>query len=353
MMFWKKKKETLDEILKKLEKKTEEVKPQPQQATQPMQTTQATQTTQTPQPKTQGVVTPQIIQQKPKAMEEKKIKVKPKTLVQRWKTFVEYFASKRKDLPELLKAAEIRESPYEFTQRVLITSLLITILICGSLIILFLAIGVNPIIFVLIAPILFIFFVNYLMLYPLQKIRISGKEVEKDVLFAVRDMIIALRGGVPLYNAIVSVSRGYGAASQEFSKIINLVNLGVPLDQAIDQVVTTSKSPSFRRVMLQASTTLKAGADITAAMELTLEQITNERVIELRRYGQKLNAVAMFYMIVGVIFPSMLITVAIVLSTFINIITFTPQLLMIAFIFILLLQLVFLNIIKNMRPSYA
>jgi flagellar protein FlaJ len=339
MWPFKRKKESLEGILKKLEneeKKPAEVQP-PKIEKEKVEETK----------KEKQEVKP--VQQ----MQIPKLKPRPKTLKQRWKAFVEYFASKRKDLPELLKAAEIKETPFEFTQRVLITSILITTIISASLIVLFTAIGANPIVFIFITPILFIFFVNYLMLYPLQKIRISGKEVEKDVLFAVRDMIIALRGGVPLYNAIVSVTRGYGAASQEFAKIVNLVNLGVPLDQAIDQVVTTSKSPSFRRIMLQASTTLKAGADITAAMQLTLEQITMERTIELRRYGQKLNAVAMFYMIIGVIFPSMLITVAIVLSTFVSIITFTPQLLMIVFIFIMLLQIIFLNMIRNMRPSYA
>jgi len=339
MWPFKRKKESLEEILKKLEKKEEKpVEAQPQKVE-----------------KEKGEEIKKEKQEvKPvQQMQIPKLKPRPKTLAQRWKTFVEYFVSRRKDLPELLKAAEIKETPFEFTQRVLITSILITTIICVSLMVLFIAIGVNPIIFIFLAPVLFIFFVNYLMLYPLQKIRISGKEVEKDVLFAVRDMIIALRGGVPLYNAIVSVTRGYGAASQEFAKIVNLVNLNVPLDQAIDQVVTASKSPSFRRIMLQASTTLKVGADITAAMQLTLEQITTERTIELRRYGQKLNAVAMFYMIIGVIFPSMLITVAIVLSTFVSIITFTPQLLMIAFIFIMFLQVIFLNMIRSMRPSYA
>ena len=342
MWPFRRKKETLEDILKKLEKKEEkpvEARVQKPEAQAEIQKPVEIKKEEKPEAK--------------KTIEIQKPKPKPKPLSFRWKTFVEYFVAKRKDLPELLKAAEIKETPFEFTQRVLITSILITTIISLSLVLLFVSMGINPIIFILLAPVLFIFFVNYLMLYPLQKIKISGKEVEKDVLFAVRDMIIALRGGVPLYNAIVSVTRGYGAASQEFAKIVNLVNLGVPLDQAIDQVVSTSKSPSFRRIMLQASTTLKAGADITAAMQLTLDQITMERTIELRRYGQKLNAVAMFYMIIGVIFPSMLITIAIVLSTFVSIITFTPQLLMIAFIFIMLLQIIFLNMIRNMRPAYA
>lgn len=271
----------------------------------------------------------------------------------RWKNFVNYFVISRKDLPDLLQAAEIKETPFEFVQRVIITSMLFTIFISLSLLILFSATGSNPIFALVFAPILFIIFVNYLMMYPFQKIIVSGKEIERDILFAARDMVIALRGGVPLYNAIVSVSRGYGAASQEFSKIVSLVNLGTPLDEAIDKTIKTTKSPSFRRIMLQASTSIKAGTDISSALQITLDQINTERTIELRRYGQKLNALAMFYMIVGVIFPSMLISVAIILSTFISIITIDAQMLVIAFLFIILLQFVFLNLIKNSRPVFA
>ena len=47
---------------------------------------------------------------------------------------------------------------------------------------------------------------------------------------------------MPLFNAITSVSSGYGDASKEFAKIVEKVQLGTPLEDAMDQTVSESKS---------------------------------------------------------------------------------------------------------------
>ena len=39
-----------------------------------------------------------------------------------------------------------------------------------------------------------------------QKSKGSAKSIERDILFAARDMIISLRSGMPLFNAITSIS---------------------------------------------------------------------------------------------------------------------------------------------------
>jgi hypothetical protein len=78
-----------------------------------------------------------------------------------------------------------------------------------------------------------------------------------------------------------------------------------------------------------------------------------ERIIDLRRYGQKLNALAMFYMLFGVIFPSMGIAVATIMSTFINIFPVTYVVLILALVFIGFIQIVLLNVMRNSRPVFA
>lgn len=45
-----------------------------------------------------------------------------------------------------------------------------------------------------------------LLSYPVNRIRAIGKDVEKDILFAARDMIVSMRSGLPLFNAMVTVS---------------------------------------------------------------------------------------------------------------------------------------------------
>ncbi|EQD29158.1 Type II secretion system F domain protein, partial [mine drainage metagenome] len=149
----------------------------------------------------------------------------------------------------------------------------------------------------------------------------NAKIIERDIIFAARDLIISLRSGMPLFNALTSVSTGYGEASKEFAKVVQKVQLGTPLVDAIDQTIEETKSSSFKRIMLQASVSIKSGADVVGALQSIIDQLAEERTIEMRRYGQKLNAIAMFYMLFGIILPSMGIAVVTILTTFISIFT--------------------------------
>ena len=192
-----------------------------------------------------------------------------------------------------------------------------------------------------------------LLAYPVNKTKSIGTEIEKDVLFAARDMIVSMRSGVPLFNAMATVSLGYGAASREFEKIIDRVQLGMPMDQAIDEVSGKSGSPTFKKLMLQASTSIRVGSDVITSLQEVINDVSQERVIELRRYGQRLNAIAMFYMLFGVIFPSMGIAVAAIMSTFISIFTLDDNTLILAIFGLAFLQFVFLKMVASSRPSFA
>lgn len=181
----------------------------------------------------------------------------------------------------------------------------------------------------------------------------ASKLIDRDIIFASRDLIISLRSGMPLFNAITAISTGYGEASKEFAKIVQKVQLGMPLVDAIDEVIEQSKSPSFKRLMLQASVSIKSGADVVDALKSIIDELMQERSIELRRYGQKLNAVAMFYMLFGIIFPSMGIAVITILTTFVAIFTVDFTTLEAALVGIFFLQIVFLKLITSSRPTFA
>jgi flagellar protein FlaJ len=73
-------------------------------------------------------------------------------------------------------------------------------------------------------------------------------------------------------------------------------------------------------------------------------------MIEIKEYGRKLNPLAMFYMIIAVILPSIGITMLIVLSTFIDLALDLTILLTIAF-FLSIMQVMFLAMIKSSRPA--
>lgn len=199
----------------------------------------------------------------------------------------------------------------------------------------------------------------YVMVYgalsvqPMSKIREQGKAVENDILFAARDLIVSMRSGLPLFNAMAIVSVGYGAASKEFERIIDRVQLGMPMEQAIEEVSAVSRSPTFKRLMLQASTSIKVGSDVVSAIQEVINDVSQERVIELRRYGQRLNAIAMFYMLFGVIFPSMGLAVASIMSTFISFFPVNDNTLILAAFVLAILQFVFLRLVASSRPAFS
>ena len=274
-----------------------------------------------------------------------------------WKHYVQGIGAKHKGLENALKEQGIKYSVFEFVQRMIIASIAVAVAIAISMAALFtrihLPLATSIILALLLGVAIFYVALGSFLNFPAQKGKKSAKNVERDILFAARDMIISLRSGMPLFNAITSISTGYGDASKEFAKIVERVQLGMPLEEAIDTTIAETKSVSFRRIMLQASVSIKAGADVISALQSVIDMLSEERVIELRRYGQKLNAIAMFYMLFGVILPSMGIAVLTILTTFIAIFTVTTVTLEAAIVGIFFLQIVFLKMITGSRPTFT
>lgn len=274
---------------------------------------------------------------------------KPNSLQMYWVST----ASKHKDLEAALRAQNIKETPYEFVRKMFVYAVIVAVVISAATCLLLETVGVEPLLGVVLGVACYSALFNKFIKYPLDRSVVVGKDIEKDILYAARDLVISMRSGVPLFNAVTAVSTGYGAASLEFAKIVELIQLGTPIEEALDQVSLKSQSRTFKRIMLQATVSLKAGADIVGALQSVVDEVMQERVIELRRYGQRLNALAMFYMLFGVIFPSMGIAVAAILTTFISIFTVDDTTLIFVVVGIAFLQVIFINIMHSSRPTFA
>ncbi len=264
---------------------------------------------------------------------------------------------KQKGLAAALREQGIKTDVYSFAKRMFFASIALCIVLGIAAFVIFSSIGLgateSALLGVVMALAIFQTAFRTFMQYPFAKSKTSSKNTERDILFAARDLIISLRSGMPLFNAITSVSTGYGDASREFSKIVEKVQLGMPLEEAIDDTVAQSKSTSFKRIMLQASVSIKAGADVVGALQSIIDQLEQERIIELRSYGQKLNAIAMFYMLFGVILPSMGIAVITILTTFIALFTVDTTVFEFVLVGIIALQIIFLKLITASRPVFS
>jgi pilus assembly protein TadC len=198
-----------------------------------------------------------------------------------------------------------------------------------------------------------LFIYNYIIKSPFLKLKIKQKQIDAEVVFVGRFLLIELSSGVPLYTAISNASEGFSELSNELKRIIRKVSLGTPIDAALEDTIKSTPSPYFRKLLWQILNALGTGADLAQALQATLKQITAEQVVDMREYGRRLNPVVMFYLMLTVVVPSLGIVVIVILSMFMSSLGIGVNLLVMTGIIVGLAQLFFLLYIKNTRPGVS
>jgi len=267
----------------------------------------------------------------------------------RWisKSLVNFIPGLNRDLYQ----SELNLKPIEYMGIVFFSSVFYSILLGG--ITTFLGIMINGYfdpIGILIG--IFFFFVTFYFLsfYPRIILKRRVKELESNLLFAFRHILIEVRSGVPLFNALVGVSSGYGEISKEFEKVIKDVTGGLDEITALNKISERNPSLYFRRALWQIVNALKAGSDIGDTLETITDDFSQKQITEIKNYGQQLNPWTMMYMIVAVIIPSLGLTFLIILSSFSGI-SIPKMIFPLIFIGLLLFQVFFIGFVKNKRPS--
>lgn len=208
----------------------------------------------------------------------------------------------------------------------------------------------------LIGPLMFIafFFIPFYFLIFIPKIKAKKRvrKLEKDLLFGLRHILIEVRSGIPLYNAIVGATSGYGELSEEFKRVVREVEGGGKEIDALNEAAKRTPSLYFRRALWQLVNAIKAGSDLGDTLEAITNDFAKKQSNEIQTYGQQLNPWAMLYMIVAVIIPSLGITFLIILSSFSGL--GLPDFLFPAILLGLgLFQFFFMNFIKTKRPAIS
>ena len=199
-------------------------------------------------------------------------------------------------------------------------------------------------------PVLFFLAFMFFMNSPKVKAKKRVKEIDKEVVFAGRFLLIELSSGVPLFDALSNVAKSYKAIGKYFQEIIDRVEVGKPIDVAINEVMELTPSDNFRKIIWQIMNSLRTGADVSTALRSIVEQISREQIIEVKNYGKKLNPMVMFCLMIAVIVPSLGVTMLSLMSSFVGIQISTSHLWIIAF-GVGVVQLGFLMSIKSSRPG--
>jgi len=270
--------------------------------------------------------------------------------------FFKELASKYPTLKKKLIIAHIEQTPEQYIQRNF-TSAAMMSLIIGFATFLF-AKGFektlelkHPLLFVPVGIIISFFLLFQLFMYSADvKIHKHAKSIDCDVLFAGRFLLIKLNSGKPLINAIMDASNSYGVANHYFKEIVRDIELGTPLEEALDKASRYSPSDKMRRILFQISNALKIGIDVTNFLEAILDEIAQDQLLEIKNYGRKLSGITLFYMLFAVVIPSLGITMFIAVTSLIKVQTDFSFFAVILF-FLVILEFMFITIFKTIRPN--
>ena len=193
----------------------------------------------------------------------------------------------------------------------------------------------------------FVFF--YLLRFPKLVAVRRMRKLETDLLNSLEHIMIEIKSGVPLFNALISATDGYGEISEEFKTIIMEINAGLSMIKAFEKASLRNPSLYFRRSVWQLTNSMKTGSDVAVALESIVKTLTEDQMIGIKRYGQELGPYTLMYMLIAVIMPTLGITFMIILTSFsglqIPLLVF-PLVIIVLAIF----QFFYMGIIKTKRP---
>jgi archaeal flagellar protein FlaJ len=191
------------------------------------------------------------------------------------------------------------------------------------------------------------------VMYPKLKSNKRIRGIERNLIPALQNMLVQLSSGVPLFNTIAIISdEGYGGISDQFRIAVRKINAGRPQIAVLEEIAKNNPSIHFRRTLWQIINGMKTGTDMSDVIKLSIDNLSEEQVIQIQRYGSQLNPLAMFYMMIAVVIPALGVTLIMVLSSFLGLAAATTKfvfwgLLILIFFF----QLMFLGMLKTRRPN--
>jgi len=274
------------------------------------------------------------------------IKIRPGFL----STLFQRIAKASPGLKLKIKQAGMMDKPDEFIKKAFVSAFYMT---TGLVVFLFLVLAqlnlIKGVLF-FIVPIIFFVMLSYMMRLPDVKISKKEREISREIVFAGRFIIIELESGVTLYNAMLNVSKNFDVIGKYFKEITDKVDLGTSMEDALNEGAEFIPSDDLRKVLWQIINSIRTGSDVAKSLYSVINQITKDQLTEVNKYSKKLNPLAMFYMMVAVILPSLGMTMLIILSSFMQFQLSLSTLLVISG-FLGFVQFMFISVVKFSRPA--
>jgi pilus assembly protein TadC len=161
-----------------------------------------------------------------------------------------------------------------------------------------------------------LFFVLHI-LYPNILVKKIAAKQSKDLLFALREIMMDVSGGVPLFHALKNVSESdYGKVASEFEWVIKQIEGGMSEQEALKLLAIKSENEFMKRAVWQLLNALESGASVKDALPSIIEALESALYHEIRLYSSNLNFLMLMYMFAAAVLPAIGVTFLALLSAF-------------------------------------
>ena len=267
-------------------------------------------------------------------------------------SFANRLASYIPTLKRDLRKAHLQYSPSEFVDKNLRITLIVSVLLTALFFFVLQKSELSQFLLIPIFIVLSIIVFFYTLLLLKAKIRKRERDINREVLFVGRYLLVKLYSGRPLLNALIETAKSRGITPKYIKEIIDDIGTGSTIEEALNNAITYSPSEQLRKIMFHTNNALQLGIDVTKPLEAVLEEITREEELEINKYGKKLNTLVIFYMLAAVIMPSLGVSIFITISSLINI-PITLNLLLTLIFFIVVLEFIFISLFRSIRPAVS
>ena len=195
-------------------------------------------------------------------------------------------------------------------------------------------------------------FLILLIAYPSILVKKTNTKKNKNVLFALREIILSVNSGITLFDAMknVSASKDYGFVASDFERVIHSIESGKSEKEALREFAVFNQNDYLKRAAWQIINSIETGSRVGITLNIVTDSLEKEIYRDIRLYSTNLNFIMLIYLLGAAAVPSIGIAFLVLLSAFGGIgvdLTTIGALLVGTSLF----QIVLIGYISNARPD--
>ena len=157
----------------------------------------------------------------------------------------------------------------------------------------------------------------FYLFYPKMMGKSIGVQIDRELIFAMRDMLIQISSGIPLFTVIENIgSANYGYVSMEFKRVVTNVKGGGALLHELEMMAIRTQSEYLKKISWQLVTAIRSGANLTTTLKSVVKVLVDYQFSISKSFNAELNFIILIFMLVSAVLPTIGTTVLVIFSVF-------------------------------------